>query len=216
MCVCVYSLPCTTRNPWDVPGRSAIPGAPFPQGSEQEGTMPGADTWWVSVCCHAAHWPGSTWEGRGAGTKHRQLVKLARGTHSILSHATVAFRQGVFLAGASGPASVFVSGGPRFPELQMSLEFSRPSFSNVLPWLIMEGRTDGSTRLLCYRALIEGQSQQNFTANCRLCTPYPPLLPKKLAVDMSSVWPQWEHRISKLTWSGAYKVRQPTEQCGKL
>lgn len=149
-------------------------GARFPQGSEQEGTMPGADTWWVSVCCHGAHRPGRAREGSGAGTKHRQLVKLARGTHSILSHATVAFRQGVFLAGAPGPASVFVSGGPRFPELQMSLEFSRPSFSNVLPWLIMEGRTDGSTRLLCYRALIEGQSQQNFTANCRLCTPIHP------------------------------------------
>ncbi len=151
----------------------------LPQGSGQEGTLPGADTWWASGSCHGAHRLGSArerrkGEGRGAGTVHRQLVKLAQGAHSILSHAIVAFRQGNLLARAPGPASVVVSGSPRFPKLQMSLEFSRLSFSNVLPWLLMEGRTEGSTRLLYYRALIEGQSQQNFTANCHLGTPLRP------------------------------------------
>lgn len=142
----------------------------LPQGSGQEGKLPGADTWWASGSCHGAHCLGRAREG-GPGTGHQQLVKLAQGAHSILSHAIVAFRQGDFLAGAPGPASVVVWGSPRFPKLQMSLEFIRLSFSNVLPWLLMEGRTEGSTRLLYYRALIEGQSQQNFTANCHLRTP---------------------------------------------
>lgn len=71
--------------------------------------------------------------GKRPGTGHRQLVKLARGAHSILSHAIEAFRQGDFLAGTPGPASVVISGSPPFPTLQISVEFSRPSFSNVLP-----------------------------------------------------------------------------------
>jgi len=94
---------------------------------------------------------------RDAGTGHQQLVKLAQGAHSILSHVTVAFRQSDFLAGAPGIASVVVSGSPQFPELQTSLEYSSIPFSNVLPRLLMEGSTGGSTRLLCYRALIEAQ-----------------------------------------------------------
>lgn len=87
--------------------------------------------WLLSQCPLPGQGTGER-EG-GAGTVHRQLVKLAQGAHSILSHAIVAFRQGNFLAGAPGPASVVVSGSPRFPKLQMSLEFSRLSFSNVLP-----------------------------------------------------------------------------------
>lgn len=100
---------------------------------------------------------GSTWDQRGgllAGTGHWQLVKLAQGPHSILSHAIVAFRQGEFLARTPGPASVVISGSPQFPKLQMSLEFSRLSFSNVLVRLVMKARTEGSKRLLYYTALI--------------------------------------------------------------
>ena len=88
--------------------------------------------WLLSRCPLPGQGTGEKRGGR-PGTGHRQLVKLAPGPHSILSHAIVAFRQGDFLAGALGPASVVVSGSPWFPKLQMSLEFSRLSFSNVLP-----------------------------------------------------------------------------------
>ncbi len=177
----------------------------LPQGSGQEGTLPGADTWWASGSCHRAHCLGRTQErrGRGPGTAHRQLVKLAPGAHSILSHAIMAFRQGEFLARARGLASVVVSGSPWFPKLQMSLEFSRLSFSNVLLWLLMEGRTEGSTSLLYYRALIEGQSQQKYIANCHLCTPIHPCLQR----DWRQIWAMCVASVTKLDQRGALIIK---------
>lgn len=70
----------------------------LPQGSGQEGTLPGTDTWWASGSCHGAHWLGRHVRegGKRPGTGHRQLVKLAQGAYSILSHAIVAFRRAIF------------------------------------------------------------------------------------------------------------------------
>lgn len=86
----------------------------------------------------------TAWAGRqageAAGTGRQQLVKLARGCvlHSftciVASRRAIFFFFFFFLEGKPpGPASVVLSGSPRFPELQMSLEFSGLSFSNVLP-----------------------------------------------------------------------------------
>lgn len=43
----------------------------------------------------------------------------------------------------------------------------------------MDGRTEGSTRLLWCGALIEGQSQQTFAANCNVPLPHPPFCQHK-------------------------------------
>lgn len=143
------------------------------QGSGHEDTWPGTDTWWASGSCHSTHslgWHG--WKGgERFGTGIWQLLILAQGAwwHSFTCHR--GNQEGNVLAGYLGPASVFVSGSPQFPELQMSLELSRLSFSNVLPWLLMEGRKEGSTRLLYYRVLIEEQNQLTSNANCTHCTP---------------------------------------------
>lgn len=196
-CVCVYCgtypLPGTTHDPWHLPGKCTgqYPHCPRDQGKRARCLVQTHDGRLAPVTVPSA-WAGHRRErGSQPGTGHRQLVKLAQGAHSILSHAIVAFRQGDFLAEALGPASVVVSGSPRFPKLQMSLEFSRLSLSYVLPWLLMEGRTEGSTRLLYYRALIEGQSQQNFTANCRLYTPIHP--------DSQRDWQQIWSRVRGLS-----------------
>lgn len=129
-----YPLPGTTHNPWHLPGKTTgqYPHCPRDQGKRARCLVQTHDGRLAPVTVPAA-WAGRRREVGGPGTGQRQLVKLARGARSILSHAMVAFRQGCFLAGAPSPASVVVSGGPWFPKLQMSLEFSRLSFSRVLP-----------------------------------------------------------------------------------
>lgn len=83
-----------------------------------------------SHCLRGAGRGGVCWPGTG----HQQLVKLAQGAQSILSHAIVAFRFFFFWQETAAPASVVVSGAsPRFPKRQMSRGLRGRSFSDVLP-----------------------------------------------------------------------------------
>lgn len=84
----------------------------------------------------------SAWAGRG-GCWHTEAAtgEVGTGGRVAFFHMHCGIQEGnsssffvFFLAGKPpGPASVVLLGCPCFPELQMSLEFSRLSFSNVLP-----------------------------------------------------------------------------------
>lgn len=103
MCVYggTYPLPGITHDPQRLPGQSTGPctHCPRDRGKRARCLVQTHDGRLAPVTVPSA-WAGCKGVGggglEGAGTGHRQLVKLARGAHSILSHATVAFREGDF------------------------------------------------------------------------------------------------------------------------
>lgn len=117
---------------WHAPWRKGMGRCPWCSGDHRACWRHMTGIWLLS----ASPLPGQAREA--AGTWRQQLVKLARGEGAccILSH--VLWHPGghfffLFLARKTQqPCSYCSFGCPCFPEQQMSLEFSRLSFSNVL------------------------------------------------------------------------------------